>query len=864
MWARRGIVEAACTAVALGSTNPTFAADLVVNGSFVAEDFEAAPGWLASDDKYGTASQASDLAVWSDEAPSYGAILRVCQDASDVGGSSGGVWGTHIEQTVALQAGVTYNLSFWAAELGPNEFDPPCALHSTAGAALQVQVYGQASGELLSQAVSVAACGASCGSTHELELVAPANETAVLKFYFGGQWAKLKLAGVTLLESSGTGGEPGANGVSVNQLGYLSAGPKRATVRTASTQPLPWELRDAQGTLLASGMTQPFGSDALSGDSSQHIDFGSFTGSGVGLRLFVDGASSVAFDVADDVYAGLRRDSLRFFYHQRCGQSLGAAEAEDESFARAPDHGGDAAATCSAGQSCGAGYPLDVSKGWHDAGDYGKYVITGGVTVWTLLNLYERASLWGTTLAPFADGALNTAPENGVSDLLDEARHELELMLGMQVPEGNPLAGMAHHKLHSDDWVAMPTHPDADASPRFLRPPSTAATLGLAATGAQCARIWRDIDAVLAARCREAAERAWTAARAHPDLFAPASSNVGGGPYDDDYVGDEFYWAAAELFATTGGAEYADALRASSHFAGFSAGSGPLSWPGTAGFGTISLSLQASALLPAERAQMRQAIVDEAERYLAVEAQNGYGVPLETVIWGSNGDALNAGIVLALAHDLTGEDRFFKGAASALDYVLGRNPLDRSYVTRYGSAPVSQLHHTRFAPYLNASFPAPPAGFLVGGPNADLTAFADPGVAIDCSPLRCWSEVAGAYWFIEVAINWNAPLAWLSSWLDEQGRSPRSAPVGVAGPTGGNGGSGGSGAGANGGAAGNVSGGATGVAGSSVLDPSAALGSGDAGNDSGCACRVTQERSNASRWAVAAFAALAWARRRRR
>lgn len=851
--------------VALGTAHTAAAAELIVNGNFVAEDFNAAAAWLGVDDKYGTASQADDIAVWSDEAPNYGAILRICQDAAEVGGSGGGVWGAHIEQSLALEAGHTYTLGFWAADLGPVQAPDPTCSHP-AGHALQVQVYGQAGGALLDEAVTVAPCSATCGSTHSHSFVAPSTETAKLKFFFGGQSAKLKLAGVSLTDTTPVdpdGGNSGGAGgsISVNQVGYLPQGPKLATLRTTAAAGVPWELRDANGAPLASGTSLPFGADALSGDTLQRIDFSTFTGSGSGLRLASEGATSAPFSVASDVYADLSRDSLRFYYYQRCGQALSEPQAEGDSFARSLDHANDSMASCSAGQSCSVGYPLNVSKGWHDAGDFGKYVVSGAVSVWTLLNLYERNAHFGSAPASLADGKLNTAPNNAVSDLLDEARQELEFLLGMQVPEGNPLAGMAHHKLHSDDWVPMPTHPESDASTRFLRPPSTAATLDLAAVAAQCARIWRDVDAAFATRCQTAAERAWSAAQAHPDLFAPASSNVGGGPYDDGAVGDEFYWAAAELYATTGGSQYGDALRASSHFASFSSGSAPLSWPGTAGFGTITLAVAQNGLTASESTRVRQAILDQADQLATIEAQNGYSVPLSGVIWGSNGDALNAGIVLALAYDLQGDERYLKGAASALDSVLGNNPLGRSYVTGYGAGAVTKIHHTNFAPYLNASFPPPPPGFIVGGPNADLAAFSDPGVSRPCSPLRCWSETNGAYWFIEVAVNWNAPLAWLSNWFDEHGRDPTHQPGGAGAGGAGAGGSTGSAAGAAGVGSSSAD---PQLSGPTALDSHGTDASGNSAN-SGCGCRIgSSALSSRNGWLLALGLALAAARRRRR
>src|SRR6185437_14250303 len=191
----------------------------------------------------------------------------------------------------------------------------------------------------------------------------------------------------------------------------------------------------------------------------------------------------------------------------------------------------------------------------------------GGIAAWTLLDEYERAKHLGSSAGDFADGKLNI-PENknGVPDILDEARWEVEFLLKMQVPEGNPLAGMAHHKIHDEKWTALGLGPQDDPMKRYLRPPSTAATLNLAAVAAQAARIWRPIDAPFAAKCLTAAERAWAAAQAHPDVYAPATDNNGGGPHDDNTVTDELYWAAAELFVTTGKEVYKAFLTRSPHF----------------------------------------------------------------------------------------------------------------------------------------------------------------------------------------------------------------------------------------------------------------------------------------------------------
>ena len=203
--------------------------------------------------------------------------------------------------------------------------------------------------------------------------------------------------------------------------------------------------------------------------------------------------------------------------------------------------------------------------GWYDAGDHGKYVVNSGMTVYQLLSAYER-----TRNADVVDrGALGDStlliPErdNGVPDILDEIKWNLDWMLSMQVPEGKPKAGMVHHKVHDIGWTGLPLAPHEDGNERALVPPSTTATLNLAATGAQCARLWKNIDSAYANRCLTAAQTAWEAARRNPNDLYHGGYDDGGGAYGDGNAADEFYWAAAELYLTTGEQVFADFVLAS-------------------------------------------------------------------------------------------------------------------------------------------------------------------------------------------------------------------------------------------------------------------------------------------------------------
>ena len=245
--------------------------------------------------------------------------------------------------------------------------------------------------------------------------------------------------------------------VRVNQLGYLPSWPKIATIKSTATEPVEWQLVDAGGKVVASGKTKPFGEDKAAGELVHNADFSSFTQPGKGYKLKVGADESYPFDIAPDVYKKLKYDSLAFYYLQRSGIDIKMPYAGAEKWARPAGHVGDKSVPCAPEAKCK--YSLDVSGGWYDAGDHGKYLVNGGISVWTLQNEYETLKHLGRTADDFGDGKMSV-PENknGKPDLLDETRFEMEWMLKMQVPAGQPMAGMAHHKIHGEKWSRHPDH----------------------------------------------------------------------------------------------------------------------------------------------------------------------------------------------------------------------------------------------------------------------------------------------------------------------------------------------------------------------------------------------------------------------
>lgn len=560
--------------------------------------------------------------------------------------------------------------------------------------------------------------------------------------------------------------------LSINQVGYFVDAPKYAMYGTEQAVSLGWTLNDhVTGEVVARGMISTGAYDEASGYVVHTVDFSDFNQAGT-YHLAVGTTVSAPFQIADSLYQTLQADALAYYYHNRVGIDI-EAQFVGEAFARPAGHLSDHDVTCYRGTDAdgrywdGCDYILDAGKGWYDAGDHGKYVVNSGISTWTLLNLYE--------LFPESFQTYEMAiPEsgNGTPDLLNEIRWNVEFMLGMQVPDGYPLAGMAHHKLHDVRWTGLPHLPEAYLSDaeRQLMPPSTSATLNLSAVSAQCARVYQPFDADFASRCLTVAEKAWESALANPAILAGNTPGQGGGNYDDNRLEDEFFWASAELYITTGKQQYYDFLIQSPLFSRIDSAQWPyaISWADVGGLGSLSLALVANGLSDEQVQHLRSQIIQVADNHLRLMA-TGYHVPFRhyEYVWGSNSGVLNNGIFLAYAHHFTGDLRYRDSVIEIMDYILGRNATGYSFVAGYGSRPVVNLHHRFWGNEPEKGFPPAPAGALSGGPNGYPS---DPAIDAVASQLkfhaRMFVDDRESYSTNEVTINWNAPLAWVATYLN--------------------------------------------------------------------------------------------------
>jgi len=509
--------------------------------------------------------------------------------------------------------------------------------------------------------------------------------------------------------------EPGYAPIKLNQLGYMPAAAKIALVsgfaEELAAQPGDaFEVRELVGNrvvyegqlaLLAEADPLVSGERILAADFSDLTEPGEYY-----LALDTPRADrSSAFTVGADVYGRLLADAQRYFYLQRSGLALEAQYAGQ--FARGTGHVQDASAEFRSG----AFAPRNVAGGWYDAGDFGKYVNAGATAVSDLLWAYE--------LFPnqFPDSQTNI-PEsgNGLPDLLDEVRWELDFILKMQDPD----SGGFYHMVQPTEDGTIPAArgtryiEDVADGRENVRPTST--TGSAVAALAQAALVYAPFDADYAAILQSAAELGWGYLEANPEGVAPVS-----GPYSDDDDSDDRFWAAAALYRLTNQAVYGDFVKAvyqdvPTFFTTEDDNAYGVGIMGMVGWLNYAYSQNPD---PEVMAYFAGVFTDWSARMAGRWQASPWKLTLldEDFYWGSNYVTLTTPLVMLVGARALGLDDSTAVSISqdALNYLLGTNPLRFSYVSGYGE---DSLRNPFSQQWSNDGVPDVPPGILAGGPNA--------------------------------------------------------------------------------------------------------------------------------------------------
>ncbi len=536
--------------------------------------------------------------------------------------------------------------------------------------------------------------------------------------------------------------------IKLDQAGYLPDASKVAMVVAAKPAEAFTINRASDGKVVFRGKLTAPAQDADSGDRVQAADFSAFRDRGK-YYLDVPGAGrSWEFAIGPDVFSRVFYLAARSFYGQRCGIAVDLG----------PEFPGYKYEAChlqgAYHASSGKSGPAKSVKGWHDAGDYGRYIVNSGITTGTLL--------WAWEMFPSRVKSIALKlPEsgNGTPDFLNEIRWNLDWMLSMQDEDGG-----VWHKQTTERFSGF-VMPQDDKAPSVIigsgkEPYKTScATADFAAVMAIAARVYKPFDSAYAGRALKASRDAWTWVRKNPAVMFTNPAGVNTGAYGDRSCTDELLWASAELWRTTNDEQYRKYFveHYSEHRKTLRP-AGPPAWANVA-----PLALWTYVLGDAHddaSAAIRQDALAAADAIVARTAANPYRVSMTApdYVWGSNGVAANYGVQLLVANAMRRNPRYVETAMDNLHYLLGRNTFSISWVTQVGANPFRRPHHRPSGADRNAE---PWPGLLAGGPCARP---ADPALRklpAGLPPAKMYIDDQESYASNEVAINWNAPLVFL-------------------------------------------------------------------------------------------------------
>ena len=502
----------------------------------------------------------------------------------------------------------------------------------------------------------------------------------------------------------------------VNQEGYLPDGEKYFVLSQSAgiNKVDSFQILDSTGKTAFSGtLSSNLIDDTTStGEKVFRVDFSSLTLPGQ-FTVSMGNLKSVPFAIKNNLYENLFRDSLRCFYLIRCGTSINdpvtglkhdTCHMKDAPFQSDPGKSG------------------DFTGGWHNACDYGKWTHMEAISCAWMMWLYELKS---KEMAGFQ----NHIPEsgNGISDLLNEAKWGLTWLLKMQDADGG-----VYHKVDSEDHFCVGTGPDKDPASRFLQGEGCIDAGVFTGVMCQATRVFWTIDPPFAKKCWAAANRSWTWLGQHPDARFKDPD------YGDDDPSQEELWALGEMARMSQDKSLETRFEHESAVTRLQ----PVSWMTPQFFGYMAVAFGSKAS-PSEKHIITQTLTQICDDLAQKADNNGYAVCLTPTeyYWESNENILDKTGAFLFAYHLTDDDKYKRAALRQMNYILGLNSLETSFVTGHGDKAESHPHHWDYASY-HIVMP----GWVGGGANQYPTG-ADPSllglINNSTPPAKCFFDGPG-------------------------------------------------------------------------------------------------------------------------
>jgi len=495
------------------------------------------------------------------------------------------------------------------------------------------------------------------------------------------------------------------NPIKVNQIGYKPDGEKLFFSSSAA-----WKFNlfdETTEKIVYSGSMQFMDSDA---DTGMEIYGGVFTEFTISGRYFIEVVGvgeSYHFEIRDNIYDNALYITSRFFYNQRSGMDIQLEGFKDAVIKKG--HSGKAVLWDD------NLVKKELSGGWYDAGDYGRYMPTAAFSVNQLFYAFEFNPGF------FKDGSLNI-PEsgNGIPDLLDEIGWELSWMLKMQADNG-----MVYHKVTTKDYPEMGSLPSEDKQQLYLFGPTSSDTAYFTAVMAKAATVFEPYDQMFSEVCREAALKSYTWLLEHPDQFPsggfqnpPPSKFPMQGGYD--FIGSEDHsrmWASAEVYRMIHDKKAYDSFTSLFNRSGNTSGFLKMDWAEPYGLALYAF-LESLDHHDSFYNEVLSEFKGQVDRIIAVSERSFFNTVLSgrnggfAYVWGSNQVVSANGVELIMAYNLFGDKIYLEAAEHQIQYLMGRNGLSKCFISGTGSDSVLYPHHN-LSIYLGSAVP----GIVGEGPN---------------------------------------------------------------------------------------------------------------------------------------------------
>ena len=575
-----------------------------------------------------------------------------------------------------------------------------------------------------------------------------------------GALLALTTAFIAQTSSAQQGVANGGSAIRLNQIGFYPGAPKTGIILKAKDST--FYIQTTEKKIVFTGVLKRSVKPDFAGNFTGIADFTDFKKPGKYV-LYVPGVGgSYPFEIKKSVLSAVAGASIKAFYFMRA--SIPLEEKYAGKWARPEGHPDTVVFihASAATDKRPAGMVISSPGGWYDAGDYNIYIVNSGISTSTLLSLYED-------FPAYMQSVKLNIPESGnnIPDILNEVLWNLRWMLTMQDPND----GGVYHKLTNAvfDKFEMP---DKAIAPRYVVQKGTAASLDFAAVMAQASRILRKFPKELpglADSCLNGAYKAWDWAIKNPGVaynqdvmnkkFGPPITT---GAYGDRNFTDEFIWAASELFVSTKNPQFLKNINL------LPDNTMPIpSWGQVKLLGYYALIKNSNLFgenSPKELPEIKKRLLALADSLVKGADKTAYQTVMDkssrNFNWGSNSVAANVGVALIQAYKLSNNPKYLRYALDNLDYILGRNGTGYSFVTGYGSKTPMHPHHR---PSVSDGVVDPIPGLLVGGPNPGM----QDGIKMPSTvPDEAYIDDDRAYAVNEIAINWNAPLAYLANAIE--------------------------------------------------------------------------------------------------